>query len=314
MKNVTVVGMYLGKGDCFGRTDGGTAYGNLLEYPAMLSRSLLEKRGLRFFSEEELPPEKADIVFCIDLTPELWERIKRLPGHIRKILQSCESAIYARYSHCVEILADPLWDVVLTWNRSYEAPYLIHYDIPVTGKSVSEPLSVQMDAERFSRGVVISSFKMGDCRGMVPQRDSLYKFLSGKGEIDLYGNNWKYNPPEHTFGKVDNKLKIMQKYQYALVIENSWAPGYVTEKIPDCILAGLPVIYWGDVPNAQRRFPDTFVPLEEITYEAFCKARNRLMDQYPCFRSNVMREREKSDHWCDSYLKAIAEGFDRIAG
>lgn len=312
MKKVTVLGLYIDKGDSFGKTDGGTSYGNLLEYPGMLARHMLEEKGFQFFSENELAPEQADIVFCIDLTPALWERIKNLPGNVRKILQCCESPIYARYSHFAEVLMNPLWDVIMTWNRSFEAPYLIHYDIPVAGKSVSEPLFPLDEKDRLPRGIVVSSFKLGDCRGMVPQRDFLYRSLSESGQIDLYGNNWKYDPAKHTFGKIDNKLKVMQKYQYALVIENIWAPGYVTEKLPDGILAGLPVIYWGDTPNAQRRFPDTFVSLEEVTLESFRKAKDTLMEQYSFFKNNVLKAREESDHWCDSYLKAISEAFDRV--
>ena len=307
------MGMYVKKGECFGVTDGGTSYGNLLLYPGMLARPLLENKGFYFFSEEELAPENADVVFCVDPTPELWERIKKLPAHIRKILQCCESPIYAGYSHFAsEVLADPLWDVIMTWNDSFEAPYLIHYDIPVAGKSVSEPLEQSEKKECFSRCVVVSSLKNGDCRGIAPQRDHFYRSLAEKGKIDLYGCNWPYEPSKHLFGKVDNKLKVMQKYQYALVIENSWAPGYVTEKVPDCILAGLPVIYWGDIPNAQRRFPDTFVPLEKLTLDSFRKAADTLMEQYSFFKNNVLKAREESDHWCDSYLKAVSEAFDRV--
>ena len=99
MKKVTVLGMYIKKDESIGQTDGGTNYGNLLHYPGGLARKMLEKEGFKFFSEAELPPEQADIVFCVDLTPELWERVKALPPHVHKILQSCESPIYARLSH-----------------------------------------------------------------------------------------------------------------------------------------------------------------------------------------------------------------------
>ena len=38
MKKVTVMGMYIKKDDPIGDSDGGTAYGNLLNYPGVLSR------------------------------------------------------------------------------------------------------------------------------------------------------------------------------------------------------------------------------------------------------------------------------------
>lgn len=313
MQKVTVMGMYIKKDDPIGMSDGGTSYGNLLLYPGILSRKMLEGEGFQFFSEAELPPEQADIVFCSDLTPELWERIKALPPNVHKILQACESPIYARLSHFVSgVLMNPCWDMIMTWNRSYEADFLVHYDIPVAGKSVSEPLMKQPEItpDFLARpGVVISSFKQGDHRGTAPKRDALYQELAHRGFIDLYGKNWKNNPRKHMFGPVDNKLKILQRYPFALVIENIWAPGYVTEKLPDCILAGIPVIYWGDFPNAQRRFPDTFVPLEEISVSGFSKARHQLTAHYAELRKNVLKCREESDHWCDSYLESTRTVF-----
>jgi len=313
MKKVTVLGMYIEKDAPLEQTDGGTLYGNLLFYPGILSRKMLEAEGFQFYSEAELPPEQADIVFCVDLTPELWERVKALPPNVHKILQSCESPIYARLSHFASgVLMHPCWDWIMTWNRSYEADFIVHYDIPVAGKSVSEPLKEQPEItqEFLSKpGAVISSFKRGDNRGMAPQRDALYRKLAHEGLIDLYGMNWKVDPNRHVFGPVDNKLKVLQRYPFALVIENIWAPGYVTEKLPDCILAGIPVIYWGDTPNAQRRFPDTFVPLEDVSVSGFMKAREKLLAGYAKLRENVLKCRDESDHWCDSYLAAMRKVY-----
>ena len=313
MKKVTVMGMYINKDESLGQTDGGTNYGNLLLYPGILARKLLEAQGFRLYSEAELPPEQADIVFCVDLTSEQWERIKAMPSHVHKILQACESPIYARFSHFASgVMMNPCWDRIMTWNRSYEADFIVHYDIPVAGKSVSEPLKAQPEItpELLGKpGAVISSFKRGDNRGMAPQRDALYQELARQGVIDLYGMNWKVDPKRHRFGPVDNKLKILQEHPFALVIENIWAPGYVTEKLPDCILAGIPVIYWGDFPNAQRRFPDTFVPLEEISAAGVLKAREQLKARYAELRANVLKCREGSDRWCDSYLDAIRKVF-----
>ena len=313
MKKVTVTGMYIKKDESLGQTDGGTIYGNLLHYPGILFRRLLEQEGFQLYSEAELPPEQADIVFCIDLTPELWERIKALPSRVHKILQACESPIYARLSHFASgVLMAPCWDRIMTWNRSYEADFIVHYDIPVAGKSVSEPLKEQPEItpEFLSHpGAVISSFKRGDNRGMAPQRDALYRELARRGIIHLYGMNWKVDPKRNMFGPVDNKLKTLQEHPFALVIENIWAPGYVTEKLPDCILAGIPVIYWGDFPNAQRRFPDTFIPLEDVSVAGVLKAREQLTARYAELRENVLKCREESDHWCDSYLDAVRKVF-----
>ena len=59
---------------------------------------------------------------------------------------------------------------------------------------------------------------------------------------DLYGNNWwgeiKSIPP-------GEKIKVMHQYQYAICFENLSYPGYVTEKIIDCLVAGTIPIYLG---------------------------------------------------------------------
>ena len=79
MKKAVVVGMYVDPAAPIGRDDGGTAYGNLLFYPGILVRRMLESRGVRLYSEGELPLDEADILLCIDLTPELYRRIRQLP-------------------------------------------------------------------------------------------------------------------------------------------------------------------------------------------------------------------------------------------
>ena len=162
MDKITVMGMYIKKERPVGQAGGGTVYGNLLHYPGVLSTRMLEAEGFQFYHEAELPPEQADILYCVDLTPELWERVKAIPPQVHKILLACESPIYARLSHFASgVMMNPCWDWIMTWNRSYEADFIVHYDIPVAGKSVSEPLKEQPEiTPEFpgKPGAVISSF------------------------------------------------------------------------------------------------------------------------------------------------------------
>ena len=41
----------------------------------------------------------------------------------------------------------------------------------------------------------------------------------------------------------------MKRYLYAICPENTWSPGYVTEKLVDAKLAGCIPIYWGGLSN-----------------------------------------------------------------
>lgn len=67
--------------------------------------------------------------------------------------------------------------------------------------------------------------------------------------IDVYGNG--YNP-------VDDKLDVLSRYKYCIVIENCQYENYWTEKFADCILAGCCPIYYG-APNIQDFFPEVVI-------------------------------------------------------
>lgn len=82
-------------------------------------------------------------------------------------------------------------------------------------------------------------------------------------EMDLYGYGWEHLdnlPPEwaHLKDKIKRiykgtippggKLSVLAQYQYAVCYENVAEPGYVTEKMIDCLVAGTKPLYRG--PNA----------------------------------------------------------------
>lgn len=46
-------------------------------------------------------------------------------------------------------------------------------------------------------------------------------------------------------GPVADKIEFMRPYKFCIAYENSTYPGYVTEKIMDCFIAGCIPIYWG---------------------------------------------------------------------
>lgn len=70
--------------------------------------------------------------------------------------------------------------------------------------------------------------------------DSISYFKSS-GALDLYGHGWTY---DDAFA-VNDKVETMRKYKFSLCIENVSLPGYVTEKIIDCFVAGVVPIYAG---------------------------------------------------------------------
>ena len=55
------------------------------------------------------------------------------------------------------------------------------------------------------------------------------------------------------------KRAVLSRYRFAICFENTVFPGYLTEKLFDCLLAGCIPIYWGDPAVAELIPPACFV-------------------------------------------------------
>ncbi|MDE1977285.1 MAG: hypothetical protein KGI84_08505, partial [Elusimicrobia bacterium] len=95
-------------------------------------------------------------------------------------------------------------------------------------------------------------------------------------DFDLYGGGWAelHSPrsiakallacaPRRIFesrfssyrGRAQSKKEILSKYKFSICYENAQGiPGYITEKILDCFLAGCVPVYWG-APNVADHIP-----------------------------------------------------------
>lgn len=83
------------------------------------------------------------------------------------------------------------------------------------------------------------------------------KYFSGKEGFDLFGRRWDEIPrhPLYMFygkyarkawrGAVENKMEKLSEYKFSLCFENYAYPGYVSEKIYDCLAAGSIPVYLG---------------------------------------------------------------------
>lgn len=99
------------------------------------------------------------------------------------------------------------------------------------------------------------------------RRLELIEYFSKAKMLDIYGSDWanlsvlpkKWMRRLNKIGliakgKVENKISAQSGYKYALCLENVQFPGYVTEKIIECYVAGVVPLYLG-APNI-----DSFVP------------------------------------------------------
>ena len=109
-------------------------------------------------------------------------------------------------------------------------------------------------------------------------------------EFDLFGNGWdkklftfktakflnklQYNSFFKYFRKkkfksykgfVDNKKEMLRKYKFSFCLENSICNGYITEKIFDCLYAGVIPIYLG-APNIEDYVDkDCFIDMRDFS-------------------------------------------------
>lgn len=294
----------------FGGADGGSEYGHKLLEPLLKLRKLLESRGYKVSTRRQSDISRANIAVFMDMNAELWALARSLPEGQRCILVCQESPIYAPHSHDMNVVLSKRWDGVLTWNRSFDARHICHYDIPIAAADQIQLEMARQSERKYNKGVVVSSRKRGDLRGLLCKRDALYEKLARSQEIDLYGLNWPNNPVIGMHGLTKDKIAALQQYGYSLVIENSLYPGYVTEKLADSILAGIPAIYFGDAKKAEQRFPGTFVSMKELSEGAFFNAKESLMTNYAELKNNVLRAIESSNLWSESFLAAFMRAIE----
>lgn len=90
-------------------------------------------------------------------------------------------------------------------------------------------------------------------------RLDLIKFFIDCEELDIYGAGWidqsrlpkkkwdwlKKSILKQNITTCPNKQLVMSNYRFAICFENISYPGYVTEKIIDCFVAGVIPVYYG---------------------------------------------------------------------
>jgi hypothetical protein len=138
--------------------------------------------------------------------------------------------------------------------------------------------------------------------------------FADRADFDLYGEGWNQrhaaiSPRQHARalrvyrGAVHDKLRTLGGYRFALAIENTRFPGYVSEKLFDCLFAGTIPVYDG-APDALRYVPP----------EAFVDA--SLFTDYAALEQ-FLREMTEADaqHYLgagQSFLRSPA--FERFCG
>lgn len=125
------------------------------------------------------------------------------------------------------------------------------------------------DTERLNKCCLITSNKKMTKGHRDRVRFADYVLKNYSDIIDVYGNG---------YNSIPDKLDVLRKYKYAIVVENCQYQDYWTEKIGDCYLAGCYPIYHG-CPNIKDYFPQgSFSKINVCDIEKSVEAIKRIID------------------------------------
>lgn len=97
--------------------------------------------------------------------------------------------------------------------------------------------------------------------------------LAVRGKIEVFGRGWESSVVARSgvwrgANAWNEKLKTLARYRFCLCFENCGFPGYITEKIYDCFLAGVIPVYLGAPDVGQRFPPNSFVDFRQFSSPA----------------------------------------------
>lgn len=254
----------------------------------------LNSLGYDLFLSNQTELDNADLILFSEATSVglyrfgLSRKIKhvgklllgRLPLKSRDVYQECkekhlldkmalivaEGNVHLPENHLEKL--SKMFPVVFTWNDTmvdgkrffkYRVPQPVHWpsfdEVPFTNRK----MLVNISANKYHS----SPFELYSTR-----RKSIQYFENRLGDqFDLYGIGW--NMPV-TYGQrflklsfplyksykgiINSKVDVYPKYRFALCYENAQEPGYVTEKIFDCLRSDCIPIYLG-APNITDYVP-----------------------------------------------------------
>jgi hypothetical protein len=259
--------------------------------PFIHLRDRLAARGYALETADERPLEGCERLLLWDFPPGLVRppALRRLRRMLRRRLRGSASPPPVRPLYCEAIEAglrermafctgeppvvlpanwDPAtharFDTILTWNDRYAgAGKYRKFCWPVT-QHIPRVEPVAFARKRLL--VNISANKRSDHpQDLYRERRAAIRHFekATPDQFDLYGVGWDApgEPPYPSYrGTVPHKWDVFPRYRFALCYENMRdEPGWITEKIFDCMRADSVPIYWGAANVESYIDPAAFV-------------------------------------------------------
>jgi hypothetical protein len=143
----------------------------------------------------------------------------------------------------------------------------------------------------------------------------------GSQLFEFYGGGWSSKQYACYRGIVPAKVDCLKNYRFSICYENTRdLPGYLTEKIFDCMIAGCVPVYWGD-PEVTRYIPSNcfidrrkFRTLDEL-YMYLVTMSAQVYEEYLVniqdFLSSTRAYKFSIQAFVDTFLGSVIPQYDR---
>ena len=155
------------------------------------------------------------------------------------------------------------------------------------------------------------------------ERWATMEYFSDRPDFDLYGESWEKKHPaisarqyQRTLrafrGQAPEKFQLLGGYRFALAYENSRFPGYVSEKIFDCLYAGTIPVYDGAPDVTDYVPPEVFIDATRFHCPAelerfLLSVSHREAEEYVAAGQAFLRS-SKFERWCaESFARELID-------
>lgn len=167
-------------------------------------------------------------------------------------------------------------------------------------------------------------------RELYADRLAAIRYFAREDGFHLYGYGWEQ--PVHRANRATQaavrranrgeiaaglraKRAVLSHYRFAICFENTIFPGYLTEKLFDCLLAGCIPIYWGD-PTVTEQLPpaclidyrqfDDLAELDRFLQQVGPDAAQRYLDAAADFLASAAYTPFLADTFATELLDAVS--------
>ncbi len=199
-------------------------------------------------------PLDASLILCHGIRPHprVFRHTMRFPKE-RKILAVWEPAVYEPQSYVPDYHKS--FSKVLTWrddlvdNKTYFKFNLSHCLRPILDEKPFETKKLLT--------LVASNKSSSHPEEAYTERRRAIEFYESRWSDDFvfYGPGWEYCGYHTWGGYIKDKIATLQNFRFCLAYENQLnQPGWVTEKMLDCLIARCVPVYLG-APNVEEYVP-----------------------------------------------------------